>query len=38
MVRFVTPIGPDEDEGAADQRLKSFMEKALVKLPRFVPL
>lgn len=38
MVRFVTPIYGDEDEALADQRLQEFMEEALVKLPRFVPL
>jgi EpsI family protein len=38
MVRFVTPIEENENEAAADARLKQFMQEALPRLPRFVPL
>jgi EpsI family protein len=38
MVRFVTAIDGNENEADADARLKSFMEEALPRLPRFVPL
>lgn len=37
LIRFVTPIAPDEDEAAADARLQRFMGSALQHLPRFVP-
>ena len=37
LVRFVTPIGEDEDEAEADARLQKFMEMSLKKLPDFVP-
>ena len=38
LVRFVTPIEPDESEAAADARMQGFMREALPRLPRFVPL
>ncbi len=38
LVRFVTPIGPDEAEADADARIMRFMEQSLKSLPRFVPL
>lgn len=37
LVRFVTPIGPEETEADADARLAGFMRLVLVPLPRFVP-
>lgn len=37
LVRFVTPIGPDETQELADARLQRFMALSLQKLPRFVP-
>lgn len=37
LVRFVTPIGPDESPQDADARLQRFMTQSLQKLPRFVP-
>ena len=37
MVRFVTPINPDETEAMADARLQRFMDESLPRLPRFVP-
>lgn len=37
LVRFVTPIGPDETEADADARLQAMMRLALIPLPRFVP-
>ncbi|MCC0062811.1 MAG: VPLPA-CTERM-specific exosortase XrtD [Defluviimonas sp.] len=37
LVRFVTPIGPDETEADADARLLGFMRQSLPALPRFVP-
>jgi exosortase D (VPLPA-CTERM-specific) len=38
LVRFVTPIGPDEAEADADARILRFMEQSLKSLPRFVPI
>lgn len=38
LVRYVTPINPDEDEADADRRLLGFIEKSLPRLQRFVPL
>ena len=38
LVRYVTPIGPDETEADADARLLRFMAISLKPLPRFVPL
>jgi len=37
LVRFVTPIGKDEDDADADARLQWFMSKSLKRLPEFVP-
>ena len=37
MVRFVTPIGADEDEATADARLQTFMAEVLPHLPKFIP-
>lgn len=37
LVRFVTPINPDETEADADARILGFMADSLPRLPRFVP-
>ncbi len=37
LVRFVTPIGPEESEDDAQARLLRFMAESLKPLPRFVP-
>ncbi|MDZ4140135.1 MAG: VPLPA-CTERM-specific exosortase XrtD [Erythrobacter sp.] len=37
MVRFVTPIGRNETEAAAEARMQRFMGELLQKLPRFIP-
>ena len=37
LVRYVTPIAPDETEADADARLIRFIGESLEKLPRFVP-
>ena len=37
LIRFVTPINPDETEAEADARMQRFMAEALKLLPRFVP-
>ena len=37
LVRFVTPIGPEESEDDAQARLLRFMAASLKPLPRFVP-
>ena len=37
LIRFVTPISPEESEADADARLQRFMLPALLNLPRFVP-
>lgn len=37
LVRFVTPIGTNEDEAEADARLQRLMAELLPDLPRFVP-
>ena len=37
LVRYVTPIGADETEAIAEERLLGFMEESLPALPRFVP-
>jgi EpsI family protein len=37
LIRYVTPIGPDETEAAAEARLMAFMRMSLKPLPRFVP-
>ncbi len=37
LVRFVTPILPDETEADAEMRLQGFMDASLDRLPRFVP-
>ncbi|MEM9342247.1 MAG: VPLPA-CTERM-specific exosortase XrtD [Pseudomonadota bacterium] len=38
LVRYVTPIAPDETEADADARILEMMELTLDKLPRFVPI
>ena len=37
LVRFVTPINPDETEAEAEARMQRLMELALKRTPRFVP-
>ncbi|MFZ1725599.1 MAG: VPLPA-CTERM-specific exosortase XrtD [Albidovulum sp.] len=37
LIRYVTPIGPDETEAEAEARLMRFMALSLKPLPRFVP-
>ena len=37
LVRFVTPIGPEETEDQAEARMQRFMAVLLPKLPRFIP-
>ena len=37
LVRFVTPIGRDEDPALADARIQSLMAETLPRLPRFIP-
>ena len=37
IVRFITPINPSEPEGAADARLKEFIQQTIPTLPRFIP-
>jgi len=37
LIRFVTPIGADESEAAADARIQEFMKGALKVMPNFVP-
>ena len=37
LVRFVTPIGPEETEADADKRLHRLMARVLQKLPAYVP-
>lgn len=37
LVRFVTPIGQDEDIAEADARIQLLMGEALTRLPRFIP-
>lgn len=37
MVRFVTPIGQNEEDSAADARLQAFMRDVLPHLPKFIP-
>jgi exosortase D (VPLPA-CTERM-specific) len=37
LIRLITPIGPNEPEGAADQRLQSFMHVALPRMAEFLP-
>ena len=38
LVRYVTPINPDELEADADDRLARFIRMSLERLPRFVPM
>ena len=38
LVRYVTPIRPDETEEDADARIIKFMNQSLPRLPRFVPM
>lgn len=37
IVRFVTPIGRNESDEAAEQRIEALMQEVLPRLPRFVP-
>jgi EpsI family protein len=37
LVRLVTPLGPAEDEAAADGRLRAFMAELAPELSRFLP-
>ena len=37
LVRYVTPIGPEESDADAEARLLRFMTDSLKPLPRFVP-
>ena len=37
LVRYVTPINPDELESAADARLQKIMALTLKVLPQYVP-
>ena len=37
VVRLITPIGPEESEGAADVRLQQFLQTHIDALPRFIP-
>ncbi|MDE3028467.1 MAG: EpsI family protein, partial [Paracoccaceae bacterium] len=37
LVRYVTPINPDEPASAADARLKKIMALTLRVLPHYVP-
>jgi len=38
LVRYVTPINPNEKESDADARLTQFIGMSLTRLPRFVPM
>ncbi len=37
LVRYVTPIGPNETEAGADARLLRFIAESLQPLPKYVP-
>ncbi|MBC7735727.1 MAG: EpsI family protein, partial [Candidatus Saccharibacteria bacterium] len=37
LVRFVTPIGPDETDAAAASRMQAFMAVLMPKLPAYIP-
>ncbi|MEM9969481.1 MAG: VPLPA-CTERM-specific exosortase XrtD [Pseudomonadota bacterium] len=37
LIRYTTPIGPDETEADADRRLQAMMRESLPKMPRYVP-
>ena len=37
LVRFTTPIRPQESEFEADARIQDLMQETLPKLPRFIP-
>ncbi|PWJ12865.1 VPLPA-CTERM-specific exosortase XrtD [Jannaschia seohaensis] len=37
LVRFVTPIGSDDDVAAAEARIEALMAEILPRLPRFLP-
>ena len=37
LVRYVTPIGRDEDVARADARIQTLMAETLPRLPRFIP-
>nr|WP_275116268.1 VPLPA-CTERM-specific exosortase XrtD [Aliiroseovarius subalbicans] len=38
LVRYATPIAPDETAAQADARLLGFVQESLARLPRFVPM
>ncbi len=38
LVRFVTPIAPNETEAEADARIQEIMRNVLPRLPRFIPI
>ena len=38
LIRYVTPIGPEETEADAEARLMRFIGQSLPPLPRFVPM
>ncbi|MCB2129764.1 MAG: VPLPA-CTERM-specific exosortase XrtD [Rhodobacteraceae bacterium] len=37
LIRYVTPIGPDESVEIAETRLLDFIRQSLLPMPRFVP-
>ena len=37
LVRFVTPILPDEADEAAEARMQGFMAELLPHLPKYIP-
>lgn len=37
LVRFVTPVGPGEEEAAADKRLTAFLASVITVIPAYVP-
>lgn len=38
LIRYVTPIGEEETEAAAEARMMRFISQSLPPLPRFVPM
>lgn len=38
LVRYITPINPNESEADADARIQRLMGESLPRLPRFIPL
>ena len=37
LVRFLTPVRPGETDAEAEERLRSFLDKSVDVLPRFIP-